>query len=241
MRRTLLYLSFALVAGAVIAETASASCALREDERTRLEQADAAFVGEFVRRSADDEVLFFRVERAVKGEFGEEVAVRDAYPRSSVSMRPVPGRRIGLLLTRAGSEYAANECQFADPDALIRAAGMDADPPAVEIAGATRHSLARGARVKLRVMLSERSDVAASARLVINSRKVRGSVHVEQGASTGGRPNPVGIRVFVRAHGRRAVRKALQGGGSAALIVRVVARDRAGNRGVARRAIQLAR
>ena len=228
------------VAGAVVGPTpASASCAPPEDERIRLERADAAFVGEFVRRSADDEALFFRVERGVKGEFAEEVAVRDAYPRSSVSMQPTPRARIGLLLTRAGSEYTANDCQFVDPDALIRAAGMDDEAPAVEMAGPSTLSVARGGRIRLHASLSERSAVAVTARLVVNARKLRGSVHVVQSARTGGRPDPVEIRVFIRVHGRRAARKALARGGSAALVVRVVARDSTGNRGVGRRTIAL--
>lgn len=241
MSRGAILLAVGLIGLGASATVAAASCAPPEDERTRLERADAAFVGEFVRRSADDEVLFFRVERGVKGEFGEEVAVRDAYPRSSVSMQPTPRTRIGLFLTRADSEYTANDCQFVDPDELIRAAGMDDEPPVVDVGGPSTQSLARGGRVRLRASLSERSRVAVSVRLVVNGRTLRGSVHVVQSASTGGRPFPVGIRVFIREHGRRAARKALARGGSAALDVRVVARDSSGNRGVGRRTIALAR
>ena len=240
-RDLLIVLSVALAVAAVGATMASASCAPPEDERTRLEQADAAFVGQFVRRSSDGNVLFFSVERGVKGEFGDEVAVRDAYPRSSVSMQPTPGTRIGLLLEREGLEYTANACSFADPDALIRAAGMDADAPVIDIAGPTTHSLARGGRIRLRASLSERSAVAVSARLVIDGRELRGSVHVEQSASTGGRPSPVGIRTFIRKHGRRAARVALGRRRSVAVVVRVVARDAAGNRSDARRTVLLER
>ena len=240
MLRAVIVGSVALAVAGAVAAAASASCAPPEDERTRLERADAAFVGEFVRRT-DDEALFFRVERGVKGEFGNEVAVRDAYPRSSVAMQPTPGTRIGLFLMREGSEYTANECQFVDPDALIRAAGMDADPPEVDIMGPIRHSISRAGRIRFLAALSERSGVAVSARLVLDGRKLRGSVHVEQSASTGTRPDPVEIRVFIRDFGRRTVRRALQRGVVAALVVRVVARDRAGNRGVGRRTIELVR
>lgn len=240
--RAVIVMSVALAGVGAGATVASASCAPPEDERTRLERADAAFVGEFVRRGSDnDNILFFDVERGVKGEFGNEVAVRDAYPHSSVSMQPTPGKRVGLLLTGAGSEYTANACQFADPDALIRAAGMDDEPPAIQIEGSSTHSLARSARIRLLASLSERSDVAVAARLLVNGRRLRGSVDVEPNASTGGRPRPVRVSVVVGEHARRAVRQALQRGGSAELVLRVVARDTAGNRGVARRAIQLVR
>jgi hypothetical protein len=242
VRRNLIFvIALTAVSLVVGATAASASCAPPEDERTRLERADAAFVGEFVRRGADESVLVFRVERGVKGQFGGEVEVRDAHPRSSVSLQPTPGNRVGLLLQRAGSEYTSNACQFVDPDALIRAAGMDADPPAVRIAGPGRHSLARGASVKLRASVSERSSVRVRARLVVDGRELRGSVHVEQTARTGGRPDPVGARLIIRKHGRRAVRSALRRGGSAQLVVTVVARDRAGNSGSDRHTVQLAR
>jgi hypothetical protein len=220
---------------------AAASCAPPEDDRTRLRQADAAFVGELVRRSEDDEVLIFRVERGLKGRFEDEVEVRDEYPRSSVSLRPEPNTRVGVLLQREGAEYVANQCQLADPDALIRAAGEDADPPLVALTSRRTHSLASGGRVRMRASVSERSAVAASARLLVDGRELRGSVHVEQSASTGSLPRPVVFTVVIRRHGRDVARSALRRGHSVQLVVRVIARDAAGNRGRARRTVQLTR
>ena len=239
--RSTLVVGLVLATFGAFSAAAEASCAPPEDERTRLGQADAAFVGEFVRRSAaDQDVLIFRVERDVKGDLGEEVAVRDAHPNSSVSLRPQPNTRVGVLLIRDGAEYESTDCHLLDADALIRAAGTDTAAPLIAIRGPATRSLQRGARIRLRAELSERSAVAVSGRLFVNGRALRGSVHVEQSASTGGRPRPVSITVFIRRHGRAAARAALRRGGSAELVVRGVARDAAGNRASARRTVRLA-
>jgi hypothetical protein len=119
---------------ALIAATAPAalgcSC-LPSAPREMLARADAAFVGVVEsRRPLDpgrtqfgDDVVTFRVERALKGPLGERVEVRTSGSTASCGLEARPGDRAGLVLGRdARGAWQGGLCGQVDPTELQRAA-----------------------------------------------------------------------------------------------------------------------
>lgn len=119
---------------ALIAATAPAalgcSC-LPAAPREMLAGADSAFVGVVEsRRPLDpgrpqfgDDVVTFRVERALKGPLGERVEVRTASSTATCGLAAQTGDRAGLILGRdAGGAWRGGLCGQIDPEELERAA-----------------------------------------------------------------------------------------------------------------------
>lgn len=130
MRLLTASLALALATLAYGVEPAAAcSCALG-DPRTRLQAADAAFVGTFVekreppeiRTSADDAVYVFRVERTVKGTLPATVEILSPVSGASCGLEVPVGERVGLLLRREGTGWRASLCDQIDPAQLVAAA-----------------------------------------------------------------------------------------------------------------------
>jgi len=158
MRRLLAVVPLAVVALAGLpAAPAQASCAMR-DARTIL-GVDAAFVGTFVERRGPH--LVFSVEQVVKGDLGPEVLVlAPAEPGTSVDLRPVPGRRVGLGLRIAPAGWYTNACNEMDPGALLATGGRPCDRPAV--ASVRRLTAARAGRpVRVSVRMRGAADAAS--------------------------------------------------------------------------------
>lgn len=108
------------------------SCAYG-DPRTRLAEADAAFVGELVTKesptpgpggySTGQQVTYtFNVEQSVKGDLEKSVDVESPAGTSSCGLGAAEGQRIGLLLYREGDVWRSGLCAQMDPDTLIEAA-----------------------------------------------------------------------------------------------------------------------
>jgi hypothetical protein len=151
-------LALALVAAALAslpAAPAQASCAMR-DPRSVLEGVDAAFVGTYVEQRGPHWV--FAAEQVVKGTLGPEVLVlAPAEPGTSIDLRPVPGRRIGLGLRWAPAGWYTNGCNEMDPGALLATGGRQCDPPGV--VSVRRLSAARAGRpVRLGVRIAGARD-----------------------------------------------------------------------------------
>ncbi len=68
-----------------------------------------------------------RVERALKGAFGERVTVESSVDGGTCGIKLPAGGRVGLALDRrAGKAWTTSLCSTADPDALIAAARLPA-------------------------------------------------------------------------------------------------------------------
>jgi hypothetical protein len=124
---------WALVTGLVVAGSPARACDCAPvDLRTRLPQADGAFVGTFVSRDRLDDQLVaitFSVERVVKGEFGTTAIVRTNAYGASCGIEFLGGPRTGLLLDRApDGVWVSSLCQQVSPDELL-AFAPDAAPP----------------------------------------------------------------------------------------------------------------
>jgi len=93
-----------------------------------LGRAPAALVGTVEARdaAANGSLSYtIRVERAVKGSFGERVTVHSGLTSCQVSLET--GARVGLFLNPGASgEWTASACGVVDPDALLAAAKLPA-------------------------------------------------------------------------------------------------------------------
>ncbi len=168
----------AVAFGVLPAAPAQASCAPR-DARTILAGADAAFVGTYVERRGPHWV--FAVEQVVKGTLGPEVLVlAPAEPGTSVDLRPVPGRRIGLGLQGAPAGWYTNACSEVAPDALLATGGRACDPPAV--ASARRLSAARAGRtVRFGIRIAGPQDAVHVVQVSWGDGTTAGSVTLSAG------------------------------------------------------------
>lgn len=132
-----LALGGALVLGAQAAFGCSCVAVPAKD---KLAAADAAFVGTVIERrdarprpapgepiSSDDPVdVRFRVERAYKGELGDEVVVRTSALGASCGLEAEVGERIGLVVDREDARWEGGLCDQVDPEELAEAAGARA-------------------------------------------------------------------------------------------------------------------
>lgn len=116
-------------------ESAEACSCVRLDARQGLSEADAAFVGTLVARrqalpprpggvssSADPDIFTFRVDKAIKGDLGQEIEVWSARSGASCGLEVAIGQQIGLLLRRDGTRWSSGLCWQTSPDALREAA-----------------------------------------------------------------------------------------------------------------------
>ena len=124
----------AIVVAAVVATgrpAAACSCAAVDLGRL-LPEADGAFVGTSVDRTAisDQEVaITFEVERVVKGDFGPTALVRTNAYGASCGLEFLDGPRTGLLLDRgADGVWESSLCQQVPADDLL-AFSPHAAPP----------------------------------------------------------------------------------------------------------------
>ena len=128
-------------------DTAAACSCAREDPRTKLAQADAAFVGVLLERRqdpADPEqraILVFRVEETVKGRLGQRVGVRTAAYGAACGIEVEVGQRTGVILGREPDGWHGNLCGMIRPAALREAAKPlpppDGHGPAAVVVGGT--------------------------------------------------------------------------------------------------------
>lgn len=114
------------------AEALACSCA-GGDPREALAGADGAFIGVVVDRRAgsdpsgpdvtgDERVVYtFRIEEALKGELGDQVAVESSAYGASCGLEVDMGERIGLLLYRRGEDWGSSLCSQYPPDELRKA------------------------------------------------------------------------------------------------------------------------
>lgn len=113
----------ALVLGA--APSVFACSCVRQHPAMFLPSADAAIVGtvESVSRTGAAVVHVVRVERAIKGTFGDRVTVRSDFTSCQVDVEP--GTRVGLFLNPgADGAWTTTLCSLADPDVLLAAAAL---------------------------------------------------------------------------------------------------------------------
>lgn len=118
------------------------ACSCSRDVKAQLPASDGAFVGVLVSRSVlpgpveglDPElrgVNHFMVERAVKGEIGESIAVLDTGSGASCGLELSVGDRSGLLVGRGAGQWVSSMCGTSDPDALLAAASEKPDTSAL--------------------------------------------------------------------------------------------------------------
>jgi hypothetical protein len=103
------------------------SCPADQPVEEPLSHSDGAFVGVLVGR--DDPVgdpfgprqvvNHFKVERSVKGAFGERVAVEADVSGASCGLELEVGQRTGLLLFRHAGGWTSNLCSQFEPQALL--------------------------------------------------------------------------------------------------------------------------
>ena len=112
MRRPVALATLAAALLLVPAAPAAAACPhASESLRERLDAADGAILGRFVRHSGG--LRIYRVDAQVKGRFGTRVRVRAARK----------GRWIGLLLDRRDGRWRTAS-RSPKPGALLKAAGI---------------------------------------------------------------------------------------------------------------------
>lgn len=117
----------AALALCVAATSASACSCVRQHPAMFLPHAEAAIVGVVESRElvGSTATHVIRVERAVKGTFGERVTVSSILTSCQVSIDP--GTRVGLFLNAgANGEWTTIACSMTDPDALLAAADLPA-------------------------------------------------------------------------------------------------------------------
>ena len=130
VRLAAVWLAVAAAALAAGVDPARACSCAREDPRTVLAQADAAFVGTLLERrgaatprsSADAVTLVFRVVETVKGRLGATVEVVTAASGASCGVEARIGQTIGLFLDRDGGVWRSNLCRQVAPAELRAAA-----------------------------------------------------------------------------------------------------------------------
>ena len=130
VRRAAACVAVAAAALAAGVQPARACSCAREDPRTVLARADAAFVGTLLERregrparsSADPVTLVFRVLESVKGRLGSTVEVVTAASGASCGVEARIGQTIGLFLERVGGVWQSNLCRQVSPSELRAAA-----------------------------------------------------------------------------------------------------------------------
>ena len=113
-------------AAAWLAPTAAALASPNIPLEERLEDADAAFVGELVsQRPAPGEgtVYRFDVKQQIRGVGGSEVEVRADEPLTDAQDRPLTrGIVVGVLTGLDGATLTTSSCLLTDPAALLAVA-----------------------------------------------------------------------------------------------------------------------
>ena len=127
-------LSALLVAGGLLVVGAGpafgCSCQAGVPVEESLSESDAAFVGVLTGRddplaqgdvisSGRSVVNHFQVERSVKGDIGERVAVEAAAGGASCGLELSVGERTGLLLRRTAGGWSSSLCSQVEPQALL--------------------------------------------------------------------------------------------------------------------------
>jgi hypothetical protein len=130
VRRALLAASLVVLVGA--ADAQACSCAYSKP-RAALRSADYAFTGRLVevrRRFSMRAVYTFRVEHALKGDFGKRVRVRAPGPEPSCGLAVEVGERTGLILDRDRHDrWRSSLCMEYGAHQLERASrGMSTKP-----------------------------------------------------------------------------------------------------------------
>ncbi|MEX2394321.1 MAG: hypothetical protein WD826_07570 [Actinomycetota bacterium] len=116
-----------------LAPAAQACSCIKDDPRTSLEKADAAFIGELIDRPqsrstgqirSSGEIVDWRftVEDSVKGDLGDEVVVKSAISGVSCGLSVPLGETVGLFLRRDGGGWRGGLCSQVDPADLRKAA-----------------------------------------------------------------------------------------------------------------------
>lgn len=126
MRRATAIASLVAVLITLTARPAAACSCATPDLREGLLERDGAFVGELIGRSgwpwSSTATFTFRVERSLKGDFGELVDVEGSSNGASCGLEVEEGQRIGLFLDLQGGTWWSSLCWQVDPDLLIEAA-----------------------------------------------------------------------------------------------------------------------
>jgi len=132
------------------------------DLRTRLPDADGAFVGTFVQRKeiGDQLAIYaFEVERVIKGRFGPTAIVRTSAYGASCGIELLGGPRDGFLLVHATDGiWESGLCSQVAPEELLAfAPGEPPDPEVQPIGPDTRWlwwALALAGAISLGVVLT---------------------------------------------------------------------------------------
>jgi hypothetical protein len=133
----------ALVAGLVVTASPARGCScIPMDLRTRLPEADGAFVGTVVQRQeiSDQRAVYtFEIERVIKGRFGPTAVVRTNAHGASCGIELLDGPRDGFLLSHASDGiWESDLCSQVPPDELLAfAPGEPPDPGVQPIAPGT--------------------------------------------------------------------------------------------------------
>lgn len=124
--RLLLVSALALVAAVGLVPTAAAVVCPNIPLEERLEDADAAFVGELVSQrpaSAEGTLYRFDVKQQIRGTGGSEVEVRADEPLTDAQDRPLTrGIVVGVLAGLDGATLTTSSCLLTDPAALLAVA-----------------------------------------------------------------------------------------------------------------------
>ncbi len=146
-----LALAFVLASFAVIVPYSAFACSCPvENPFVRLEDADAAFVGELLSRPVDGEldnhgtlngIYEFQVEQTVKGVLPDIVQVVSQLDGASCGFNAGVGQRVGIFLNKEGDRWTGGACTEIDPDVLLalvqRQPLPDGEGPIVALAGAS--------------------------------------------------------------------------------------------------------
>lgn len=124
--RLVLVSALVLVAAVAVAPTAAALDCPNIPLEERLEEADAAFVGELVsqrRASAEGTLYRFDVKQQIRGTGGSEVEVRADEPLTDAQDRPLTrGIVVGVMAGLDGATLTTSSCLLTDPAALLAVA-----------------------------------------------------------------------------------------------------------------------
>lgn len=126
VRRLLILSLLASVLVVARAGGASACSCVPFAPEEALERSDAAFVGRLVGRSGlvssalgGEARWTFEVERSVKGDLGERVAVRSPVSGAACGFELAEGERAGVLIRLEGGEATGGLCTTMNPDVLL--------------------------------------------------------------------------------------------------------------------------
>lgn len=127
MGRRYRYLLVLMVTALVATATPAKACSCAQgDAREQLEAADAAIVGTALSRTPSGEysvTYTFRVDEAVKGEFGETVQVGTASNGAACGLEVGIGQQTGLFLSGSAAKgWSSSLCDQISPEELREAA-----------------------------------------------------------------------------------------------------------------------